>query len=123
MRVRILDSNLDMTFGQSEKNFYINSPEAVGQVVLTSLKLFQGEFFLNTDAGVPYFQGVLGKYDQATADRMIQDQIMLVEGVTGISDYSSVRNQTGTDRSLTVNVTINTLYGPTDIELANYRIY
>lgn len=119
----MLDANGDYTFGQSQLNFLINTPAAVAQAVQTTLALFIGEWFLDITVGVPYFQGALGKYDQATADALIQMAIVNVQGVTGIASYSSVRNQSASDRSFTVNATINTLYGQTAVQIANVGNY
>ena len=103
-----------MTFGNSQLNFLQNSPPTVGQVVMTYMKLWLGEWYLDTSQGVPYPLGILGKYTQAEADSMIQDQILSVQGVTEISSYSSTINPV--TRSLRVTVTINTLYGQTTLQ-------
>jgi len=60
MKYRRLDVNGDMSFGAGVSNFLINSPEAVAQAVMTRLKLFQGEWFIDTEIGVPYNTKVLG---------------------------------------------------------------
>jgi hypothetical protein len=60
MRYRTLDANGDYTFGQNGANFLVNSPAAVGQAVLTRVKLMQGEWFLDQTAGTPYDTEILG---------------------------------------------------------------
>ena len=108
MIYRRLDTNGDMTFGMSSGNFYKNQPEAVGQAVLTALKLFQGEWFIDTSAGVPYNTKILGFGNVPFYDLIIQETIFSVPGVKSISNYSSFIDA---NRNLTINATINTIYG------------
>jgi len=113
MRYRALDENLDMTFGRGSANFLINTPAAIAQLVQTNLALFQGEWFLDVTTGMPWATEVLGANTQATYDLAIRDCILETQGVTEIVSYSSTRNPV--TRSLTVSVTINTIYGQTTL--------
>jgi hypothetical protein len=109
MRVRALDANGDMQFGRGSANFLVNSPQLVVQKILTGLKLFQGEFFLNTSAGMPWNQQVLGFQTQASYDNAIRTQIRNTAGVTGITSYSSSLNTT--TRALSVTVAGTSAFG------------
>jgi hypothetical protein len=82
MRVRAVDVNGDMVFGAGAATFLANTPQAVVQCVLTALKLFQGEWFLDTTAGMPWDAQVLGINAQSTYDSAIQTCIRGVTGVT-----------------------------------------
>ena len=113
MTYRKLDANGDYTFGQGSANFFIDQPEAVGQAVMTALKLFQGEWFLDTTAGTPYNSQILGAGMVATYDAAIQDVILSTQGVKSILSYiSSVNTAT---RSAEINCTIDTIYGVTTV--------
>jgi hypothetical protein len=114
MRVRALDANGDMTFGAGAQNFLVDSPQAVLQCVLTAMKLWQGEWFLDTTAGIPWNTQVLGADTQPLYDNAIRTAIRAVQGVTGISSYSSSFNPS--TRVLTVSVTITTQFGPATLE-------
>lgn len=114
MRYRALDANGDSTFGSGETQFYINTPDAVAQAVLTRLELLTGEWFLDTSEGTPYNPSILGKYTAATFDLAIQSRINATEGVKSIVTYSSTVNSE--KRALTVNATIDTIYGQTTIQ-------
>ena len=46
-------------FGNGQNNF-ISDLDAMKQILLTRLKLFQGEWFLNLSDGTPMFQKLLG---------------------------------------------------------------
>lgn len=113
MRYRALDAAGDGTFASGFTQFLVNSPAAVGQAVLTRLLLLTGEWFLDTSEGTPYSTDILGTGTQTTYDLAIQDRILNTEGVVGIVNYSSV-NPAGT-RRLTVQATIDTIYGQTEI--------
>ena len=107
MRYRALDANGDYTFGQNGANFLIDSPAAVGQAVLTTLLLLQGEWFLDSTVGVPYNTGILGTGTEGTYDYVIQTAILSVTGVTSIAEYTS----SVTNRQLSISALINTEYG------------
>lgn len=121
MRYRKLTSDGDYTFGGGQNDFWRDVPEAVGQAVQTRLLLWLGEWFLNIDDGTPWVQGILGKHSQEVADVTLQDQILGTQGMVSIDDYSSELD--GETRSLEVQATINTLYGPTDVQVQNYNNY
>jgi hypothetical protein len=121
MRVRKLTSDNDFSFGNSALDYYFNVPEAVGQNVETGLMLWLGEWFLDTSLGTPYIQGVLGKHTQAVADGTIQNQVSNTTGVVDISSYSSQFNSE--NRSMSIQLSIDTIYGPTEVEIENYSLY
>lgn len=99
-------------FGQGLVDFYIDNVEAVAQSVMTRLLLLQGEWFLNSEAGTPYATQVLGYDTKPTYDQAIRTVILETQGVTGLASYSS----TVENRALTINATINTIYGQTEIQ-------
>lgn len=113
MIYRQLDENGDYTFGSGLTNYYQNQPEAVAQAVETRLKLWSGEWFLDTTEGTPFLSGILGKYTQDTIDQLISQVILETDGVLSIDTYGGVYN--GDQRSYTINVTINTVYGTANV--------
>lgn len=113
MRYRTLTESNDYSFGEAGQNFLVNSPAAVGQAVLTRLKLIQGEWFLDQTAGVPYNTEILGAGTENTRDLAYQTTILQTQGVTGIVDYASYLNPT--TRAFVVAATVDTIYGITTI--------
>lgn len=113
MRYRTLTASGDYSFGENGANFLVNSPVAVGQAVLTRLKLIQGEWFLDQTAGTPYDTQILGAGTESTRDLAIQTVILEMQGVTEIVDYASYLDPS--TRKFTVAATINTIYGQTTI--------
>lgn len=114
MRYRKLDAFGDMQFGNGQQDFHTNTPDGVGQAVMTRLLLWAGEWFLNIEEGTPYQTGALGKNTKSTIDPMIRERILDTEGVTDIYTYSS--NFDADARKFYVNATINTVYGATTIQ-------
>lgn len=110
MRYRILSPTGDYVFGLTTSEFLINSPAAVAQAVLTSLKLLQGEWFLDSTQGTPWLQDVIGTNTAPLYDQVIRAAIAAVPGVNNIVSYSSSRSAA---RALTITVTLDTIYGQT----------
>lgn len=113
MRYRTLTSESDYSFGQNGANFLVNSPAAVGQAVLTRLRLIAGEWFLDQTAGVPYDTEILGAGTGSTRDVAYQTAILQTQGVNAIVDYASYLNPI--TREFIVAATIDTIYGVTTI--------
>ena len=116
MRVRALTPTGDMSFGQSSVNFFVDVPRAVAQCIQTTLKLWQGEWFIDQSAGVPWAQNVLGKNTAGYYDLVIQHAITGVPGVVNLVSYSSSLDRA--TRALTVRVTVNTLYSQNQVVTA-----
>lgn len=112
MRYRALSAKGDYTFGAGLNNFLTNTPNTVGQAVLTRLRLPQGEWFLNVTAVTPYATQILGKNTQATYDAAIRQVILDTLGVIDIESYLS---NVSPERELSVSAKINTIYGAAQI--------
>jgi hypothetical protein len=121
LRYRKLGPNNDYSFGNGQLDFYNNVPNAVGQAVETGLMLWLGEWYLDNTLGTPYIQGVFGKHSQSTADGTIQNQVINTQGVIDISSYQSTLNDV--TRAFSVRMTIDTIYGPTEVQIENYALY
>lgn len=66
-------------------------------------------------------QGILGKYSETTANVTVQDRVNKTTGVTSIENY--VSNLDVDTRDLSVAFNLNTIYGPTTIQIDNYTRY
>lgn len=118
MRYRKLSPTGDYEFGGGSLNFYTDTPDAVGQAVKTRILLWLGEWYLDIEEGTLYMQGIIGKHPKTTADTTLQERILTTQGMTAISDYTSVINPE--TRRFSVSVTLDTIYGRTALEVANY---
>jgi hypothetical protein len=113
MRYRALSPTGDYTFGQGPSEMLVDSPDAVAQAVQTRLQLWEGEWFLDLTEGTPYESKILGTNRQDTHDQAVQERILGTQGAASIAEYASV---TDSDRNLTINATVNTVYGATTIQ-------
>lgn len=102
-------------------DFYKDQPEAVGQAAETRLRLWLGEWFLDTEEGTPYMQGVFGKHSQTEADNTIQQRVLGTQGLTDLTNYLSLVNPD--TRGMSVTMDIDTIYGPTPVQVENYSNY
>lgn len=114
MRVRALDSDGDMRFGHGPADFLRDSAEAIAQVVLTRLKLWRGEWFLDTEEGTPWAGSVLGERTQDQIEPALRLRILETPGVTGIVSFDLAIDPDARAASLAIEIA--TVYGETKIE-------
>jgi hypothetical protein len=114
MKYRRLDKDGDMVIGHGDADYLKDSPECVAQAVVTRLRLLRGEWFLDLTEGTPYTPAILGKHTRDTYDFAVRQRVLETEGVTEIMDYESIFD--GETRTLTVNIRLDTVYGPVIIQ-------
>ncbi len=121
MRYRKLTPSGDYSFGNGQDDFYRDVPESVGQACKTRLLLWLGEWFLDIEEGTPFMQGILGKYSVDVANTTIQDRALGTQGLVDLTNYVSTIDPD--TRGLSVEFSIDTIYGPTVVQVANYANY
>jgi hypothetical protein len=114
MRVRKQDAQGDMIFGGSQRAFWINNADAVGQIVSTRLMLNSGEWFLDTTDGTAWDAKVLGNRTASTRDPIIQARVLGTPNVASISNYSS--QVSGNTRTFNAAMSVTTTFGPVTIK-------
>ena len=118
MKVRELDSKHDWTFGGSMSNF-ISDSDAIAQCVKTKCLSFFGNWKLDPEHGIRWFD-----HFERNADYLMceADIIQNVSEVWGVKSVISVALLLDTaTRKLTVDVTYNDIYGNKIQVLANVR--
>jgi len=66
----------------------VTDREAVAQRVRQHIEFYQGEWFLDTSAGVPWFQFIyVEPFDQTTAESIMKAAISEVPGVAEITEF------------------------------------
>ena len=92
----------------------VSDAEQVRQQLLIKLKLWRGEWFLDTEFGTPYLQSILGKQlTLSGAIAALRKSILEVEGVRQIVSFSyKFSNST---RLLQVEFTADTPYGIVEV--------
>lgn len=105
-----LDKNThDLDISEGTVRFITNNPEVVGQRLKIALLTKQGEWFLDTNAGLPYYQEFFTKKNnKPLIDQTIISYSARVEDVARVKDYSST---IGNDRVLSVNIAVETYTG------------
>lgn len=88
----------------------IDGAEQVRQQLEIKLKLWTGEWFLNTAFGTPYLQKILGKQlSLSGVIAALRISILEVEGVRSIIEFDY--NFDNVTRKLSVSFTSDTAYG------------
>lgn len=106
IKVRKLDSNQDRTFGQGKAN-YIDYDEAITQNVITRLKSLKGDFFLDIEANIDWFN-ILG---QKNNEQIIKNEIyrvaLLTDGVVTVNNVTITKLE---NRDATINISVDSIY-------------
>lgn len=112
MRYRMLDENGDYMLGHRDL-FYVDR-EAAAQAVKTRLQLLLGEWWENTEDGLPLFQQILNTFhapDQRAEqiDLLFSERILGTQGITEILSFeSNIDMQT---RTYSAQCEVQTEYG------------
>ena len=108
MRVSGLDSNSDWSFGRGKANYKTNDA-AIGQNVVTRLKSFKNDCFVDTEANIDWIS-LLGRKD---AKELIYSEVervtLATEGVASI-DRLQITQDVNT-RKANIEMQITTLFG------------
>ncbi|MNK60458.1 hypothetical protein D3C87_795920 [compost metagenome] len=112
MRNRAMDAEDDYVFGPGSR-FLVNSPQAVAQAVLTRMRLWTNEWFLNEREGLDVPR-ILGNRTALTRDWAVQRRILGTPGVKAILSYTSTVEVNG--RSFRVSANIDTIYGQVTLD-------
>lgn len=112
----LLDDDGDIIVDPVVGITFVSGLDGVAQLVKIALRLFRGEWFLDLDAGVPYFQSILGKkYDAVALRAEIVTAVMGVPCVTEIIELTL--DFDGETRTASVSVSLRTQFGDTVVEL------
>lgn len=110
MRYRPLDEDGDYTV---DVPFLQDSPACVGQAILTRLLLYQGEWFLDTTDGTPWFQKILGRQYNLDPNTFVKQRILGTPNVTLIVSFSSFFSTSV--RNFTMTATVATAFGQSTV--------
>lgn len=112
MIYRILDVNGDYQFGKGLQQFTYGA-YAVAQAIKTRLKLLKGEWFEDTQSGLPLFQQIIGQKGTNIAleliDAIIKEIIINTLNVTNIESYS--HEYDSVSRKYSFNCVVDTPFG------------
>ena len=90
MDIKLDLSTGDAVFENGATPIVADTGDNVAQRLYIMLRTFAGEWYLNTEHGIPYFQKILGKKTTKEAINLIfQQKILEEEGVQEIIEFSS----------------------------------
>lgn len=79
----------DIYFDDAGNLAVVHDAEAVGEHARQRLMTFEGEWFLDKDAGVPWIRDILGgAYDPVLAESVVKAELLDTDGVTEITSFS-----------------------------------
>lgn len=103
-----LDDDKDILFINGDCPVTNTEVDNVAQRLIIRLRTFLSEWYLNSTYGVPYEQILGQKIKKASADLIMQEQILGERGVVQITSFNSY---VGTDRKYHCNFTVRTTQG------------
>ena len=108
----------DLRSSQNHNIELVDGLEDVRQRVIQKLRFIFGEWFLNNQLGIPYFQDFFVRpFSVGLASALLTEQVQSVEGVISVNDiFADLDNET---RIFTYNVVIVTPFGNTQIQIQN----
>ena len=118
----LIDDENDLVIENGDLQFS-KGIDAVVQQCRISLQMFQGEWFLDLDAGIPYWQSILGQKPAvalAAARIYMRRELELIEGVDRVLKLDL--SYTGTSRTLVVTWQVSTIFGETPVDTIDLRI-
>jgi hypothetical protein len=87
----------------------------VKQALCIALRTFRGEWFLNSEAGVPYYQNILVKNPVISEiNSLLKVAILQVANVEKLLEFSSTWDTAA--RELSVSFRVDTTFGPVTVE-------
>lgn len=109
-----LDDSHDLYFGSRAGIAIATDADAVRQGILTRLRLFRGEWYLDTNAGVPWFESAfLAGSNIRSIERTIKRQILDTPGVDEILSFTASFD--GSTRSLSISFEVESIFGPSGV--------
>lgn len=100
----LLNDNFDLEIKDFDLKL-TDDKQTLKQSILQHLKVFKGDWFLDVDKGLPYYQDILGQRNSIDSVRAIFiEGVKSVDGVKEIVDLEL--NLNGKNRSLDVKISV-----------------
>lgn len=104
----LLDSTGDLVIDSDIR--FATGLNSISQGIRIRILTFFGEWFLNKEIGVRWFEDILGQpFDQSVVMSTIRDQIIATPNVLSIESLTA--SYESSIRTLKVNWKVNTIYG------------
>lgn len=117
----LLGSDNDLVIGRDLS--FSSGVAAVAQSCRIALQMFEGEWFLNLDVGIPYWDQILTQKPAAAiaaAQLAFRDAL---RGVVGVSEILLLQVQyVGSTRALNVTWQVSTVFGDTPVDTLSLTV-
>lgn len=106
-----LDNDYDISLVDDAAS-WLDGVEAIAQHLRVRLQFFKGEWFLDSEIGIPYYQRILGRKDVTIAaiGAILKKAILTTPGVISLNDFRA--DYQGATRLLSVSFRAQTTEGP-----------
>lgn len=96
-----LNSDNDLCF-EDFRLKTVSSNDEIVQKVRVRLRFFKGEWFLNTEHGIPYFQDILGQKEINIniIQQIFKQNILEINGITSIIEFELDYNSASRELTL-----------------------
>jgi len=95
----------------------VKDGQAIGQHARQRTMTFKGEWFLNSNVGVPWLSDIMGKqYDPALAEAIIKSVVRKTDGVTRITSFS-IKFDNKKRELIANDISILTIYDDEEVSL------
>ena len=108
MSVVKLDKNGDWTFGQ-QKAGYISGQDEIKQNVITRIKSFRNDWFLDSTANIDWFSILSSRSSEGTARKQIRSTVLNTDGIVKLNNLSIEINRE--TRLAQISITYTDIYG------------
>jgi hypothetical protein len=100
----------DLALGKDQDLTLIDGAESVRQQIEIMLLTFLGEWFLDTDVGIPYFERILIKSpDRAQIEAILRAKVIAIDGVDQVTELD-IQYEAATRRAV-ITLNAHTTYG------------
>ena len=118
---RALDSNNDLIIEKGQLKLVEDAAETI-QHVRSRLLFYLGEWFLDLQAGTPYFQEIFTKpANLANIESILKSRILNTPGVSRLLEFT-MDYEGSSNRRLTVSFSAETIYGIIDNEKVTLNV-
>ena len=111
MRIRALDSNNDWTFGKGKSN-YKNNQDAIKQNVVTRVKSFKYDWFLDIQTNIDWWNILGQKNNEEIIRSQVYKTVVESDGVLSIKSLELINDST--TRNLTIKISLKTIFDDID---------
>ena len=112
MNTLLLDrSTWDLLLDHNGNIAVASETYAIAQDISSAVRVFQGECYYDTEQGIPYLAGVLGKNQSVSVFQSQVEQVALT--VPGVADARCLVRNMSSNRQLTGSILFTTTSGET----------